>query len=63
MVVEDRDIVFEYSNRQSEHYNAMPAYVVVEFPNSNISNTNKCFQNQVPNWVHIPLVTEIREKI
>ena len=49
MVVEDRDIVFEYSNRQSEHYNAMPAYVVVEFPNSNISNANKCFQNQGPN--------------
>ena len=63
MVVEDRDIIFEYSNRQREHYDAMAAYVVVESPNSIIPNTNKCFQNQAPNWVHILVVTAPCEKI
>ena len=56
------DIVFENSNGQREQHNTMPAYVVVEFPNCIIPNENSCFQNQPPNWVPIPVVTEPCEK-
>ena len=41
----------------------MAAYVVVEFPNSIIPNTNKRVQNQAPNWVHILVVIALYEKI
>ena len=40
----------------------MPAYVVVEFPNYIIQNERKCFQNQSPQCVPIPFITEPCEK-
>ena len=56
------DIVFENSNGQREQYDAMYAYIVVQFPHFIIPNANKCCQNQAPNWIPIPVVIEPCEK-